>query len=215
MLHTDLLISLYHYSKLHNAIHDCSKNVGLYNWSNWIGDLIPYWGRLVRNLCQYADFEFCETKMLRIRERFWQLKLNTAFLYGLNDRVDGAKISNSYVHATNDKSAIPIYNNFNYVKSNRTKRASGINNRTNNNNTNNTNQDNTLAFDPNKFITNIIESTRDNICNKTLKSIMNLKIDNIRQLLIVTAKEIHISEISYPYNEYLLYVVKDMFISIS
>ena len=72
--------------------------------------------------------------MLRIRERFWQLELNTAFPYGLNDRVDGAKISNSYAHATNDKSAIPIYNNFNYVKSNRTKRGSGINNRTNNNN---------------------------------------------------------------------------------
>ena len=132
--------------------------------------------------------------------------------------MDGAKISNSYVHATNDKSAIPIYNNFNYVKSNRTKRGSGVNNRTNNNNnnnnTNNTNQDNTLACDPNKFITNI-ESTKDNICNKTRKSIMNLKIDNKCQLLIFTAKEIHISEISYPYNEYLLYVIKDMFIQIS
>ena len=39
---------------------------------------------------------------------------------------------------------------------------------------------------------------------------MNLKIDNIRQLLIFTAKELHISEISYPYNEYLLYVIKDI-----
>ena len=130
--------------------------------------------------------------------------------------MDGAKISNSYVHATNDKSAIPIYNNFNYVKSNRTKRGSGINNRTNNNNntnnTNNTNHDlhNTLEFDPNKFITNIIESTKDNICNTTRKSIMNLTIDNIRQLLIFTAKELHISEISYPYNEYLLYVIQDI-----
>ena len=38
---------------------------------------------------------------------------------------------------------------------------------------------------------------------------MNLKIDNIRQLLIFTAKEIHISEISYPYNEYLL-LIKDI-----
>ena len=110
--------------------------------------------------------EFCDKKMLRIRERFWQLELNTAFPYGLNDRVDGAKISNSYAHATNDKSAIPIYNNFNYVKSNRTKRGSGINNRTNNNNntnnTNNTNHDlhNTLEFDPNKFITNIIINKR-------------------------------------------------------
>ena len=39
---------------------------------------------------------------------------------------------------------------------------------------------------------------------------MNLKIDNIRQLLIFTAKETHISEISYLYNEYLLYVIKDI-----
>ena len=38
---------------------------------------------------------------------------------------------------------------------------------------------------------------------------MNLKIDNICQLLIFTAKEIHISEISYPYNEYLL-LIKDI-----
>ena len=144
------------------------------------------------------------------------MELNTAFPYGLNDRVDGAKISNSYAHATNDKSAIPIYNNFNYVKSNRIKRGSGINNRTNNNNntnnTTNTNHDlHNTEFDPNKFITNIIESTKDNNrCNKTRKSIMNLKIDNICQLLIFTAKELHISEISYPYNEYLLYVIKDM-----
>ena len=160
--------------------------------------------------------EFCDKKMLRIRVRFWQLELNTAFPYGLNDWVDGAKISNSCAHATNDKSAIPIYNNFNYVKSNRNKRGSGINNRTNNNNntnnTNNTNHDlhNTLEFDPNKFITNIIESTKDNICNKTCKSKMNLEIGNIRQLLIFTAKELHISEISYPYNEYLLYATKDI-----
>ena len=111
--------------------------------------------------------DFCETKMLRIRERFWQLELNTAFPYGLNDRVDGADIPNTYEYATNLKSAIPIYSNFNFVKNNRTKRGSGINKTLNNTN---------VAFDPVKFISDLVDETADSICKQTRKSIMKLKI---------------------------------------
>ena len=145
--------------------------------------------------------EFCDSKMLRIRERFWQLELNTAFLYGLNDRIDGADIPNTYVHATNLKSAIPIYSNFNFVKNNRTKRGSGKNKTMYNTNE---------TFDPVKFISDLVDATTDSICKQTRKSIMKLKIENIRKLLIYTAKEIYTSIKLYSYNEYLLYVIKDL-----
>ena len=118
--------------------------------------------------------------------------------------VDGAKISNTYIHATNDESFIPIYTIFNYVKNNRSKRGSGINKRNNND------INNVQTFNPADIITNILESTTDNICNITRKIIMKMNIDNIRKLLIHIATELHNSKTIYQYNEYLLYVVKDI-----
>ena len=144
--------------------------------------------------------EFCERNMLRIRERYWILELNSAFPYGLNDRVDWADIRDTYDHVINNKSSKSIYSNFNFQKNNRTKRGSGINKKLSQR----------VPLDLDKLINNIIEETKDKICNQARKSIMKLNITDIRKLLIHVSTLIHNSDNKYKYNEFLLYVIKDI-----
>ena len=145
--------------------------------------------------------EFCDKSMLRVRERFWILELNTVFPYGLNDRVDWADIRDAQQHVLSN-SPKPIYTLFNYIKNNRTKRGSGINKH---------NRDaGDVPFNPGIMLQHIINSTTVSIAKVTRQMIMALNLKQIRTLLIYISSQLLISEVIFEYNEHLLYMVQDI-----
>ena len=142
--------------------------------------------------------EYCDGKFIRSKEKFWIQELNTIFPYGLNNRIDLEGITDAYQHMKND-SDIPIYTLFNLVKNNRTSRGSGINiiHRVD-------------TFDPGKFIENIINNAGVSISKESRKQIMALQAIFINDLLIYVTKLITEYDNNYEFNEYFLYIVKDL-----
>ena len=66
--------------------------------------------------------KYCSISELRTREKFLMRELNTAFPYGLNDRIDLEGICDAYQHVVSGEPRT-IYSLFN-VKNARTKRVS-------------------------------------------------------------------------------------------
>ena len=68
--------------------------------------------------------EVCSKADIKERERFWFRELNTAFPYGLNDRIDNPPIQDAYSYTINNTSNNhTVYETFNKEPSRRTKRA--------------------------------------------------------------------------------------------
>ena len=147
--------------------------------------------------------EYCPPGSLRGKEQFWLRELNTVFPYGLNDRVEGGYIRDAFQHILSNTKGT-IYSLFNVVKNNRTRRGSGVGNNARNVNVN------VDVFDPGSFIEDIIQSDPVGVCNSTRKNIMKLKLADIKSLVIYVGKLILSSNVLYPFNEYLLFMIKDL-----
>lgn len=152
-----------------------------------------------------ADFsikpiEFCSNVLeLRQREKYWMRELNTIFPYGLNDRIDFGGIRDSYVHVLSN-SPIPIYGLFNTVKKNRSKKGSGINRCANTDN-----------WNVEEFFQHLLDVSVDPVCKALKQSIMGLSDNHTLELLTFVAYYIdNVTKIVDGYNEYKLYVIKDI-----
>ena len=74
--------------------------------------------------------EVCSKQNIKEREKFWIAELNTAFPYGLNDRIDAPSIQDAYKYTLENTSTNKaIYETFNKVPSQRTKRGGSKRNR--------------------------------------------------------------------------------------
>lgn len=74
--------------------------------------------------------EICSKSEIKSKEAFWIRELNTAFPYGLNDRVCAPAFRDAYKYTLENNSVnVPVYSIFNKEPSRRTKRGSGVNKR--------------------------------------------------------------------------------------
>ena len=158
--------------------------------------------------------DMCDGKVLRKREQFWMQELNTIFPYGLNNRIDIQGIHDAHEHVKSGN-AMPIYRTFNTVKNNRTCRGSGKNKPGNDISPSNleeiiSNSQNRILFNPEAFITSITDNVNFNIHKHCRKLIMNLKLAEVRKLIIHVSKLLISDRTRYPFNQYLLYVIKDI-----
>ena len=147
--------------------------------------------------------DICDSKVLHEREQFWIQELNTIFPYGLNSRIDIEDIHDSYNHIKNNNTK-PIYKAFNTVKNNRTKRGSGKQDE-------GTISHNHKNLNPADVITSIINNDDSySIAKDCRKLVMSIKIKEVHTLFIYLIKLMLKDRQNYQYNEYLLYVVKDL-----
>ena len=140
--------------------------------------------------------EICALDKLREREKFWINELNTSFPYGLNDRIDEGGIRDSYIHMKTDGKK-PIYTTFNKHAITRGKRAG--NNRKDND------------FDPATFIDDLFQLDTNNFCWLCKKMINELKLHNVKKLLIYITNKMENNEIrKSQYTEYPYHIFKDI-----
>ena len=150
-----------------------------------------------------AESHVCDSKVLRKREQFWIQEFNTIFPYGLNSRIDIEDIHDSYNHIKNNNEK-PIYKAFNTVKNNRTKRGSGKQ------------DEGTIShyhknLNPADIITSIINNDDSYSIAKDCRNlVMSIKIKEVHTLFIYLNKLMLKDRQIYQYNEYLLYVIKDL-----
>lgn len=143
----------------------------------------------------------CDKEFLRTRETFWIQELNTVFPYGLNNRIDINNIKDAYDHLKYNNSK-PIYTLFNEVKNNRTKKGSGRNR--------NANVQEEIVFSPSGFINDMINSVQGNIHKHCRSALMTLQLDKIKSLFLFISFNIIDYHLLLPYNEHLIYVLKDI-----
>ena len=129
-------------------------------------------------------------------------ELNSIYPYGLNSRIDIQGIHDAHEHV---KKCEVIYKTFNTVKNNRTKRGSGVNRRAN------TDQDpNLIIFDPQAFINSCTINVVHSINKHCRMLLMNLKIPDVRKLVIHVSKLLNSELVKYNYNQFLLFVIRDL-----
>ena len=156
------------------------------------------------NICDMIikPIDVCDGKVLRDREKFWMQELNSIYPYGLNSRIDIQGIHDAHEHV---KKGEVIYKTFNTVKNNRTKRGSGVNRR------GNTDQDpNLIIFDPQAFINSCTINEVHSINKHCRMLLMNLKIPDVRKLVIHVSKLLNSELVKYNYNQFLLFVIRDL-----
>ena len=156
---------------------------------------------------QISILEVCpgaSQKHLRIREKYWICELNTAYPYGLNDRIDVKGIHDAYSHIHN-YSETPIYSIFNKVINNRvvcnkSKATLPINESLKQS-----------VFDAHTFVKHLSELKSLNFIHDCRKKLMDLKIKHIKLLII------HLSEILDQdkniisiHNEHFVLILRDM-----
>ena len=150
--------------------------------------------------------DICNIKVLRAREKYWMQELNTIFPYGLNNRIDIHGIHDAHENVKNGNGK-PIYKIFNFVKNNRTKRGSGV---IRLNDIPPGNLASPDIFDPETFIASLIRNINKSILKHSRNLIMGLKLWEVHKLLIYVSHIILLDDSKFPYNQYLLFVVKDI-----
>ena len=144
----------------------------------------------------------CEKDVLRLKEKYWMQELNSIYPYGLNNRIEVDNVKDAYDHIkyNNDK---PIYSLFNKVKNNRTKRGS----RRNRNNIIPGIDNN--SFNVQNFISACVINVGANIHKHCSSLIMSLTLEKVKSLFIYINSHLN-DYILLPYNEHLIYVIKDI-----
>ena len=143
-----------------------------------------------------------DPKKLRDREKYWICELNTAYPYGLNDRLDFGSIHDTIIHF-HSNSDTPIYSIFNKVKNDRVKtskkpKAHPI-------------ASHNSLFSPESFINGLTCKISPNIVHECKVEIMKLKISKIRQILLFLSKSIDEGNTKPSmHNEHIYHIVKDI-----
>ena len=126
--------------------------------------------------------EVCVKSTIKERERFWIAELNTAFPYGLNDRINIPPIIDAYHYTMNNNSVNQsIYETFNKSSSRRTKRGGTRKNKQ---------QHPEAIFDPVGFMNTISSPDSDYqgfYINYLRHNIMSLLIRQIRNYFFSTS----------------------------
>ena len=139
------------------------------------------------------------SKVLREKENYWMRELNTIYPYGMNDRTDIKGIHDAYDHVMNSTSNVTIYSVFNKVFTERGKKGKG----------NNRKQYPTLNFVPDIFICDIINNV-ENHYKYARNCIMSLSKILTKDLYLFIIKEIENSKYIPEFNEYFMYMMKDI-----
>ena len=155
--------------------------------------------------------EVCSKANIKERERFWFLELNTAFPYGLNDRIDTPPIQDAYSYTINNTSTNQaIYETFNKQPSRRTKKAGSRRNRR---------QQQPSYFNPTDFMNNILNTTCDRkelFINSIRTLIMALNKQSTKQLFLHLSicinehNNLYHQYNSNQYTSYLTYACRDI-----
>ena len=153
--------------------------------------------------------EVCSKANIKERERFWMMELNTAFPYGLNDRIDAPPIQDAYNYTLNNTATNrAVYETFNKEPSRRTKKGGRRQNQ----------QPNTI-FNPSIFMNNICDINIDQkeLFINTIRSlVMALNKTSTKQLflhLCICINEQNDSFHHYnsnAYSSYLSYLCRDI-----
>lgn len=156
--------------------------------------------------------EVCAKNTIKERERFWITELNTAFPYGLNDRINIPPIHDAYNYTINNTCTdIAVYQTFNKTPSRRTKRGG----------TRTRQQQHQLIsnFNPVAFMDMINASVPDNpafFINMVRSNIMKLNKEKTKSLFLhlcicINEHNEHYHKYnSNNYTPYLTYLVRDI-----
>ena len=132
------------------------------------------------------------------------LLLTTIFPYGLNDRIERTVIRDTFHHVLSGKPR-SMYSLFNVFSNNRAKRGSGVQRR-----------NITVAgsqvdsFNTETFLEEVIHSNTFSIANFTCKKILSLKLADIKKLALFVGKLMLETNKIYPYNEHLLFMIRNI-----
>ena len=156
--------------------------------------------------------EICSILTIKDRERFWINELNTAFPYGLNDRINSPPIKDAYSFTKENRSInIPIYNTFNKIPSRRSKRGGR--------HRNNSAVLVDSSFNADLFMDNINSPQLDNhqfYINFVRDQIMSLNKSNTKMLFLHLCRcindhsPLYHKYIANEFSAYLPYLVKDI-----
>ena len=157
--------------------------------------------------------EICSSANIKERERFWIAELNTAFPYGLNDRVNHYPIQDAYNYTLENNSINKaVYEIFNKNPSRRTKKGGISRNHGNRNNLNS-------IFNPMEFMESLNSPDADGalfFINFVRNKIMNLNKPNSKALFLHLSicinehNELFENYIKNEYCAYLPYLVRDI-----
>lgn len=155
--------------------------------------------------------EVCSKATIKERERFWITELNTAFPYGLNDRIDAPPIQDAYSYTLlNTATNHAIYETFNKVSSRRTKRGGSHRSRR---------QKTINMFDPIAFMDTITTTNmhrKELFTNHVRTQIMNLNKDSNKKLFLHLCTCINEHNANFhnynsnQYTSYLTYLCRDI-----
>ena len=133
-------------------------------------------------------------------------ELNTIFPYGLNSRIDIHGIHDAYEHVVIQYPFIKllIMSKITVHIEEQVKKSA------NNDNISQSSNVNHPGFDGETFIRSLTEDIKYTIQKHCRNLIMNLKLAEARKLIIYVSKLILSDRTGYPFNEHLLYMVKDI-----
>ena len=141
------------------------------------------------------------SKELAARENFWIRELNTVFPYGLNDRTDVNGIHDAYEHIIMNRSEVTIYSTFNQVKIERSNEGRQRAKKQ---------RSQEVPLDCLKLLKELLELDTDNPLHHIRNKIMSLTKLQTKDLYIYTIKNIENPKFVAKFNEYFIFLVKDI-----